>query len=69
MAATGSKMSDILGDIHTIIGAKRADTALLFYRDGLTWKESAKADLRKLVDLRKTMETSPVFILTQWLLN
>ena len=29
--ATGSKMTDVLGDIKTIINAKRADTAFLFF--------------------------------------
>ena len=37
--ATGSKMTDILGDIRTIIAAKRPDTAFLFFTDGLTWKQ------------------------------
>ena len=36
-AATGSKMTDILGDIRTIIAAKRPDTAFLFFTDGITW--------------------------------
>ena len=34
--ATGSKMTDILGDIHAIVAAKRPDTAFLFFTDGLT---------------------------------
>jgi hypothetical protein len=34
--ATGSTMTDILGDIRTIVAAKRPDTALLFFTDGLT---------------------------------
>jgi hypothetical protein len=49
--ATGSKMTDIIGDINTIIAAKRADTALLFFTDGLTWKHR-QSDLRKLVKLQ-----------------
>lgn len=48
-AATGSKMTDILGDVQKIIDAKRPDTAFLFFIDGLTWKQR-KSDLRKLVD-------------------
>lgn len=48
-AATGSKMTDILGDVQKIIDAKRPDTAFLFFTDGLTWKQR-KSDLRKLVD-------------------
>jgi|GEM_PF-3331853 len=40
-------MTDILGDIRTIIAAKRPDTAPLFFTDGLTWKQR-KSDLRRL---------------------
>ena len=58
--ATGSKMTDILGDIHTIIGAKRADTALLFFTDGLTWKER-QSDLRKLVDLQNNGDITRIY--------
>lgn len=46
--ATGSKMSDIIGDVEQIIRAKRPDTALLFFTDGLTWRQR-KSDLRKIV--------------------
>ncbi|MDE4144835.1 DpnII family type II restriction endonuclease [Phaeobacter gallaeciensis] len=46
--ATGSKMSDIIGDVDAIIGAKRHDASLLLFTDGLTWKSRAN-DLRKLV--------------------
>jgi hypothetical protein len=58
--ATGSKMTDILGDINTIIGAKRADTALLFFTDGLTWKER-QSDLRKLVDLQNKGDITRIY--------
>lgn len=46
--ATGSKMTDIIGDLDAIIAAKRHDTPLLFLTDGLTWK-ARMADLRKIV--------------------
>jgi hypothetical protein len=46
--ATGSKMTDVIGDIEKIITAKRPDTALLFFTDGLTWKER-QSDLKKIV--------------------
>lgn len=46
--ATGSKMSDIIGDVDAIIGAKRHDASLLLITDGLTWKARAN-DLRKLI--------------------
>lgn len=47
--ATGSKMSDIIGDLDAIINAMRRDTKLLFFTDGLSWK-SRLSDLRKIVD-------------------
>lgn len=46
--ATGSKMSDIIGDLDAIIAAKRHDASLLFITDGLTWKARVN-DLRKIV--------------------
>lgn len=46
--ATGSKMTDIIGDIEKIISAKRPDTALFFVTDGMTWNRRQN-DLRKLV--------------------
>jgi hypothetical protein len=46
--ATGSKMTDIIGDLDAIIDAKRHDTALLFVTDGTTWK-ARPSDLRKIV--------------------
>lgn len=46
--ATGSKMSDIIGDVDAIIAAKRNDASLLLITDGLTWKARAN-DLRKLI--------------------
>ena len=47
--ATGSKMSDIIGDVDAIIGAKRNDASLLLVTDGLTWKARGN-DLRKLIE-------------------
>jgi len=49
--ATRSKMTDILGDIRTIIASKRSDTAFLFFTDGVTWKQR-KSDLRKIVEFQ-----------------
>ncbi|MBX5154023.1 hypothetical protein HJB78_24080 [Rhizobium lentis] len=46
--ATGSKMTDIIGDLDAIIAAKRHDCPFLFVTDGLTWK-SRLSDLRKIV--------------------
>lgn len=47
--ATGSKMSDIIGDLDAIINAMRRDTKLIFFTDGLTWK-SRLSDLKKIVE-------------------
>ena len=47
--ATGSKMTDVIGDLDAIIEAMRRDTTLLFVTDGLTWK-SRTSDLRKIID-------------------
>jgi hypothetical protein len=58
--ATGSKMTDILGDIRTIIAAKRPDTALLFFTDGLTWKQR-KSDLRKLVEFQNNGDITRIY--------
>jgi len=51
--ATGSKMTDIVGDIEQIMRAKRPDTALLFFTDGMTWKQR-KSDLRKIVEFQNS---------------
>ncbi|MFB3829009.1 MAG: DpnII family type II restriction endonuclease [Bryobacteraceae bacterium] len=58
--ATGSKMTDILGDLHTIIARKRPDTALLFFTDGLTWKQR-KSDLRKIVELQNNGDITRIY--------
>jgi hypothetical protein len=47
--ATGSKMTDIIGDLDAIIDAMRRDTWLLFVTDGTTWN-SRLSDLRKIVE-------------------
>jgi hypothetical protein len=58
--ATGSKMTDILGDIGTIIRAKRSDTAFLFFTDGLTWKQR-KSDLRKIVEFQNSGDITRIY--------
>ncbi len=47
--ATGSKMTDVIGDLDKIIESMRRDATLLFVTDGLTWKERT-SDLRKILD-------------------
>lgn len=58
--ATGSKMTDILGDIRTIIAAKRPDTAFLFFTDGLTWKQR-RSDLRKIVEFQNNGDITRIY--------
>jgi len=46
--ATGSKMSDIIGDLDAIIEAKRGDSKLLFVTDGTPWL-ARQSDLKKII--------------------
>ncbi len=46
--ATGSKQTDVIGDIEKIIAAKRSDTFFLLVTDGVTWLER-KNDFQKIV--------------------
>lgn len=46
--ATGSKMTDVIGDLDAIIEAKRRDAALLVVTDGITWK-ARQSDMAKIV--------------------
>ncbi|MCA9466915.1 MAG: hypothetical protein KC643_15930 [Nitrospira sp.] len=45
---TGSKQSDIIGDLDAIVIAKRHDTTFIFVTDGITWNARI-SDLRKIV--------------------
>lgn len=47
--ATGSKMTDIIGDLDAIIEAKRHSTRLIFVTDGISWKQRL-SDLKKIVE-------------------
>ncbi len=49
--ATGSKQTDVLGDIARIVEEKRSDTTFLLVTDGITWKDRL-GDLRKLVAMQ-----------------
>jgi hypothetical protein len=51
--ATGSKQTDVIGDINRIIQEKRHDTVLMIFTDGVTWK-SRESDFRKLVDFQNS---------------
>lgn len=58
--ATGSKQTDILGDMERIIGKKRHDTTLLFVTDGITWKSRTR-DLRKLIALQNEGKITRIY--------
>jgi hypothetical protein len=58
--ATGSKMSDVLGDIQAIIDAKRRDTAFLFFTDGITWRQR-ESDLRKIVEFQNNGDITHIY--------
>lgn len=49
--ATGSKQTDVLGDVTRILEEKRRDTLFLLVTDGITWKDRAN-DLRKLINIQ-----------------
>jgi hypothetical protein len=49
--ATGSKQSDVIGDIEKIIKEKRNDTHFLLVTDGVTWL-SRMSDFEKLIEFQ-----------------
>lgn len=58
--ATGSKQTDVLGDISRIVNEKRHDTHFLLVTDGITWRERT-SDLSKLVDLQNLGKISRIY--------
>jgi hypothetical protein len=48
------------GDIEKIIAAKRADTALLFFTDGVTWKRR-QSDLKKIVAYQNNRDIARIY--------
>lgn len=61
--ATGSKQTDILGDIGRIVEQKRHDTHLLLVTDGLTWN-ARRSDLAKLVELQNSGKLARIYTLS-----
>jgi hypothetical protein len=49
--ATGSKMTDVVGDANKIIAAKRPDTPFILITDGITWMRRVN-DMRRLIRLQ-----------------
>jgi hypothetical protein len=58
--ATGSKMTDVIGDIEKIIAAKRRDTTFLFFTDGLPWKQR-QSDLRKIIQYQNNGDIARIY--------
>lgn len=58
--ATGSKQTDVLGDITRIGTEKRNDTHFLLITDGITWRDRMN-DLRKLVALQNQGKITRIY--------
>jgi hypothetical protein len=58
--ATGSKQTDVLGDISRIVNEKRHDTHFLLVTDGITWRERT-SDLGKLVSLQNLGQITRIY--------
>lgn len=60
--ATGSKMTDVIGDIEKIIAAKRSDTAFLFVTDGLSWRQR-QSDMKKIIGYQNNGDITRIYTL------
>lgn len=58
--ATGSKQTDVLGDITRIVNEKRDDTHFLLVTDGITWHDRT-SDLNKLVTLQNQGKIARIY--------
>lgn len=58
--ATASNITEIIGDLHAIIDAKRHDTMLRFVTEGTIW-EARASDLRKIVTRQKEGKIARVY--------
>lgn len=58
--ATGSKQTDVLGDIERIVLQKRSDTHLLLVTDGISWRLRLN-DLRKLIEWQNSGKITRIY--------
>ncbi len=58
--ATGSKQTDIIGDVSRIVLEKRRDTKFILVTDGSTWARR-ESDLNKLVKLQNDGEIDRIY--------
>lgn len=61
--ATGSKMTDVIGDIEKIIKAKKSYMEFLFVTDGITWLERL-SDLKKIVKFQNDGDVRKIYTLS-----
>jgi len=61
--ATGSKQTDVIGDIEKIIKAKKDATEFLFVTDGLTWKQRL-SDFRKIIKFQNDGSIRKIYTLS-----
>lgn len=58
--ATGSKLTDVIGDVEKILKAKRSDTIFILVTDGVTWKERLN-DFRALVEFQNRGDITKIY--------
>ena len=58
--ATGSKQTDILGDVSRIVEQKRRDTQFLLVTDGTSWRQRSK-DLEKLIEFQNKGDIGRIY--------
>jgi hypothetical protein len=58
--ATGSKQTDVLGDVARVVSEKRPDTDFLLVTDGVTWRDR-ESDLRKLIEMQHRGEITRIY--------
>ncbi|MCF8070046.1 MAG: hypothetical protein K9L30_15805 [Desulfobacterales bacterium] len=61
--ATGSKQTDVLGDIAKVINVKKPVTDFLFVTDGITWLQRL-SDLRKIVEFQNNGDIRKIYTLS-----
>lgn len=61
--ATGSKMTDIIGDLDAIIEAMRRDSWLLFVTDGTTWN-ARQSDLKKIIERQNQGKIARIYTMS-----
>jgi hypothetical protein len=58
--ATGSKQSDVIGDVQKIISEKRSDTYFFLVTDGITWKARMR-DFERLIEFQNLGEIYRIY--------